>query len=659
MNKERTIEHSSNHVHSKSLRATISTALGRFLCALFLISGHYASADDISAITPIQHKPNVLLVLDYSQSMDQLLNGEVKIDSLRTAVHGVIDQFSSEINIGIGSLFRQEAGGIIWPVSDLSQPANFVDPRITDLSITARDVVKNIVDEARLGIGTASTPALVEAAQYFRGGDVIMGGVDPENVLMFEPRTWDPSIQSYTGNRFSSHISSYTPSDAYTAGGAPDSTGFCEAYDANIGPNYCKGIDRNDCSAITDVENYQRCSYTHDDSWAGAKYISPMKDSCQANHIIFVSDGRPFNIGTPDGFEEITGMDSLDCHDRRLTSTDPNAWKGNCGPELADYISKNDLISSMPGSTVTVNTVGFGVSGNAVEFLADVANAGEGEFYNSQSSAELHSDLNDLFENVSLSNQSFSTFSLSVDRATASHDSRMYLPMIQPNNSTVWAGNLKGYFLDNEGIKDVDGVPATEVTSSGVQVKETARSFWTDTVDGGQAANGGAASRIDGDNRNLYTYLDDPTTLSSLGVDLSVDVKNKLVKNNPELNSNLFNNTPDLGFLLDYTRFSPMADPLHSDVVIADYAGGKRVVFTATNQGFLHAIDATYPDPDSYGDTRGGEEIFAFIPKELLPNLHYSLINEAPGEHLYGLDGNVVPWHTDANGDGIVNGEDQ
>ena len=136
MNKERTIEYNSNHVHSKSLRATTSTALFRLLCALFPISGHYASADDISAITPVQHKPNVLLVLDYSQSMDKLLNGEVKIDSLRTAVHGVIDQFSSEINIGIGSLFRQEAGGIIWPVSDLSQPANFVDPRITDLSIT-------------------------------------------------------------------------------------------------------------------------------------------------------------------------------------------------------------------------------------------------------------------------------------------------------------------------------------------------------------------------------------------------------------------------------------------------------------------------------------------------------------------------------------------
>jgi len=102
-----------------------------------------------------------------------------------------------------------------------------------------------------------------------------------------------------------------------------------------------------------------------------------------------------------------------------------------------------------------------------------------------------------------------------------------------------------------------------------------------------------------------------------------------------------------------------MADPLHSDVVIVDYADDKRVVFTSTNQGFLHAIDATFPKSGSYGDTRGGEEIFAFIPKELLPNLHYSMIGDYPGEHLYGLDGNVMPWHTDHNGDGIVNGTDQ
>jgi len=134
-----------NCVCAESFKALRKSIVRSFLCASLLLPASYVSADDISAITPIKHKPNVLLVLDYSNSMQQPLNGEIKIDSLRTAVHGVIDQFSSEINIGIGPLFRQESGGIVWPISDLSQPANFVDPAITDLSITGRDVVKDIV----------------------------------------------------------------------------------------------------------------------------------------------------------------------------------------------------------------------------------------------------------------------------------------------------------------------------------------------------------------------------------------------------------------------------------------------------------------------------------------------------------------------------------
>lgn len=110
-------------------------------------TGH-AIADDITAITPVQYKPNVLLLLDYSKSMNGTINGERKIDALRSAVHGVIDQFGSEINIGIGSLFAQEASGITWPVSDLSKPANSVDPNITDLSLLGSDVVKTIIDQA-------------------------------------------------------------------------------------------------------------------------------------------------------------------------------------------------------------------------------------------------------------------------------------------------------------------------------------------------------------------------------------------------------------------------------------------------------------------------------------------------------------------------------
>ena len=37
-----------------------------------------------------------------------------------------------------------------------------------------------------------------------------------------------------------------------------------------------------------------------------------------------------------------------------------------------------------------------------------------------------------------------------------------------------------------------------------------------------------------------------------------------------------------------------MGDPLHSKSVSVNY-GDRQVVYTMTNQGFLHAIDATKP----------------------------------------------------------------
>jgi len=47
------------------------------------------------------------------------------------------------------------------------------------------------------------------------------------------------------------------------------------------------------------------------------------------------------------------------------------------------------------------------------------------------------------------------------------------------------------------------------------------------------------------------------------------------------------------------------------------------------------------------------------MPQELLSNVKYLIHGGFTGEHLYGLDGNIVPWHTDQNGDGIVNGTDK
>ena len=68
------------------------------------------------------------------------------------------------------------------------------------------------------------------------------------------------------------------------------------------------------------------------------------------------------------------------------------------------------------------------------------------------------------------------------------------------------------------------------------------------------------------------------------------------------------------------------------------------VVYTATNDGYLHAID---------GNT--GEELWSFIPKELLSNLTRLYFDPNSKYKQYGIDGNVVPVVKDVDRDGSLN----
>lgn len=104
---------------------------------------------------------------------------------------------------------------------------------------------------------------------------------------------------------------------------------------------------------------------------------------------------------------------------------------------------------------------------------------------------------------------------------------------------------------------------------------------------------------------------------------------------------------------LDWLHGAPMGDPLHSKSVSVDY-GARQVVYVMTNQGLLHAIDATSPGPGDVGARTGGEEIFAFMPRGLLSNLPALAAGKTGPDHVYGLDGAITRWHDDADGDGVV-----
>jgi len=94
-----------------------------------------------------------------------------------------------------------------------------------------------------------------------------------------------------------------------------------------------------------------------------------------------------------------------------------------------------------------------------------------------------------------------------------------------------------------------------------------------------------------------------------------------------------------------------IGDPLHSQPAAVVYGGTadnpEVVVYAATNDGYLHAID---------GET--GVELWSFIPKELLGNMSSFFFDARSKYKRYGIDGNIVPVVVDRDNNGIIDGTD-
>ena len=90
-----------------------------------------------------------------------------------------------------------------------------------------------------------------------------------------------------------------------------------------------------------------------------------------------------------------------------------------------------------------------------------------------------------------------------------------------------------------------------------------------------------------------------------------------------------------------------MGDPLHSRPAAIVYGGTQQnpesVIYTATNDGYLHAVDSPT-----------GEELWSYVPKELLPRMARLYDDPEMKYKLYGIDGDIVPVVRDVDNDGAI-----
>jgi len=386
-----------------------------------------------------------------------------------------------------------------------------------------------------------------------------------------------------------------------------------------------------------------------------AVYQSPITETCQSdnNYIILLTDGMP--SGLHNRTTEIEALTGSVCEEKD---------RFQCGTNLAKFIADGDLAKNLNYSKPSrgkLFTIGFNFDDTNLKALAT---AGNGLYRTANNAAGLSTAFNEIFETILEVDTTFTSTGLSVNTFNKlSHRNELYFSLFKPTETVQWQGNLKRYKLNGSGqIIDATTEDAAGAAISGQPAmddatgtfKSTAKSFWSDSIDGDIVSLGGAASKLLGGAAGSEGARKVFSNLS--GSDLSADI-NRIDATNANLQAvgtfGLSNTDGSVrqatdseridlvnfirGVDSDRNSLGRMLDPLHSTPFVvsygADEATGETLVFFGDNQGLLHAID-----------TKTGIEKWAFMPKELL-KLQSTLKSNneyADTGHIYGLDGDIT-----------------
>jgi len=363
------------------------------------------------------------------------------------------------------------------------------------------------------------------------------------------------------------------------------------------------------------------------------RYLSPLLGGGQNNYIVLLTDGEPADDTSANRkIEALPGFDEA-CND---------AVEGDCLDKMARYLNVTDLRNDLDGQqSIITHTIGFTTD---YELLQSTAELGGGKHFVADDTSTLTRALANLVKDFSrqASLLAAPTVPLNVFNRSAQLN-EVYLSLFQPAAAAHWPGNLKKYRLKPtaNGLILVDANGRSVLTENNT-IDSAAVSLWSEPlVDGGDARLGGAASLLTTPaTRNLLTNAAGGTGLSSLNVgnpaitapllgapDDQRDTVIRWARGYDVRDANGDGDTND-------PRLS-MGDPLHVQPVVGEYganeANRNAVVFVATNDGYLHAVDAFT-----------GKEIWSFIPQRLLKRLYGLSLEEAAQNKQYGLDGELV-----------------
>ena len=364
----------------------------------------------------------------------------------------------------------------------------------------------------------------------------------------------------------------------------------------------------------------------------GTNYInSPVQNYCQKNYVLIISDGVP----TKDS-------------DSRLNGLIPDL-NGNVGVDLDDvakHLYGLDLNGGLSGKqNIKTYTIGFS---ETQPLLEATARNGGGKYFYVWSSQSFNIAFQNFIAAVLEESVSYVAPVVPISQMErTSAGNRIYLAMFKPTEKSFWRGNLKKYCIATKqtdiasanygkivtcedievgtnvqvgDILDANGLP---VMDSDNQIEENAKSYWSSVVDREYTDAGGVGEKLINRTtaRKIYTYLGTNVNLT--------DSSNAFVPGLPITKEMLSLDTDDerdnlVKFIQGYDAYYEneiypegpankkdwiLGAFIHSRPVVVHYAD-RSVIYAGANDGMLHAFD-----------DETGEELWGFVPPNLLPKL--------------------------------------
>ncbi len=422
---------------------------------------------------------------------------------------------------------------------------------------------------------------------------------------------------------------------------------------------YWRGMDGH-YGGVSSTDQDALDAWDSDEGWID--YKAPAEYACSKNFVVLLTDGAPTK--DTDAFNrvpQLPGFGRSSCNN--ITGGDDENVNGACLDDVAEYLQRVDINPSVPGEqTVKTYTIGFSVD---LPILRDTAARGGGEYFLASDVTSLTAALTEIVTNIFDRDISFTAPAVAVNAFNRTqHLNDLYVSVFRATDHVHWPGNMKKYRINGTTIEDVNGNDAVDPNTG--FFADTSKNFWAQgsIVDGADVYQGGVANALPSPAlRKLYTNngSSDLTAVSN-----HISTANLGAFDGADFGLTGAAGEPSLSNLIEWMRgvdvkdedSNPetlvryaMGDTLHSQPAALVYgrSGGSYdvILFSATNDGYLHAVNA---------DT--GQEMWSFVPRELLINMYDFYENENVDFKTYGIDGDIIPIVYDENEDGIIDTTD-